>query len=76
MLKVVRNLINAVNTGKKKATCGNHWMEVSKDGVIRYYYHSTAVCTIKNGHVVYDNGGWGTSSTTRTINSYRQYYGE
>lgn len=75
MLKSVEKLIHAANTGRKSAKCGNHSMQV-KDGVIRYYYYSTAVCTVGNGKVVYDDGGYtGYSSTTRTLNSYKAYYG-
>lgn len=75
MLKAVENLIYAANIGRKSARQGNHWMQV-ENGVIRYYYHNTAICTIKDGRAVYNNGGWGTTSTTRAINSYKSYYGE
>ena len=76
MLKAVENLIYAANTGRKSAKQGNHRMERASDGRIWYYYHSTAICTVKDGVAKYDNGGWNTSSTNRAINSYRAYYGE
>ena len=77
MLKSVENLISDFNRGKKKATYGNHSMEVRGEMVF-YYYHSTAVCIYnsKTDKVGYNTGGWGTSSTTRTINSYKAYYGD
>lgn len=75
MLKSVEHLIRDYNHGKKKATYGNHSMEVHGEKVF-YYYHNTAVCIYNNktDKVEYNNGGWNTSSTTRTINSYKQYY--
>ena len=76
MLKSVEKLVQAVRYGKKKATCGNHWMEV-KDDVIKYYYHNTEVCIVnKIGQVEYHNGNWNTSSTTRCIHSYMEIYGK
>lgn len=76
MLKSVEKLINAYNAGRKKVTYGNHWMEVDEKEV-NFYYHSTAVCTVNNktGRAVYNNGGWNTSSTNRTISSYKSYFG-
>ena len=74
MLKSVEKLIRDYKAGKKKATYGNHWMVVTNKGV-RFYYHNTAICVVDNaGNVTYDNGGWSTQSTTRAINSYKQYF--
>ena len=74
MLKSVSNLIRDYKAGKKKATYGNHWMQVTENGV-KFYYHATAICTVENGNVTYDAGQWaGSSSTTRAINSYKQYF--
>lgn len=76
MLKSVEKMIKAANDGKFKTTAGNHWMERYSDNEIHYGYHSTVICKVKHGKVTYNNGGWNTLSTTRAINSYKQYYGE
>ena len=75
MLKSVEKLIRDYKAGKKKATYGNHWMVVTNLGV-KFYYHNTAICVVDNaGNVTYDAGQWaGSSSTTRAINSYKQYF--
>ena len=77
MLKAVENLIRDYNNGRKKAAYGNHSMEVHGEKVF-YYYYITAVCIYnsKTDKVEYHNGGWHSSSTTRTINSYKSYYGD
>lgn len=76
MLKSVEKLIIDYKNGRKKATYGNHSME-NDTNEVRFYYHWTAVCTVnkKTGRAVYNNGGYNTSSTTRTINSYASYFG-
>ena len=74
MMKAVEKLITGFNCGKKYVQCGNHHM-TSNNGVTRFFYHETAICTLNHGKVSYDNGGWNTSSTTRAINDYVRYFG-
>ena len=76
MLASVKKMIQAVENGRKSAKAGNHSMQVLSDGTIKYFYHWTAICTVnKDGSVKYDNGGWSTPSTHRSISSYAEYYG-
>lgn len=78
MLKSVKNLINAVNTGRKSAKQGNHSME-QVGNYIFYYYHNNCVCKVNKvtGKAVFDACGYeGYSSTTRVLNNYRAIYGE
>ena len=75
MLKSVSNCINAMVSGKDKFKTGNHRAERYSDGTIAYYYHDTAVCVVSRGRVEYNNGGWDTFSTSRTLSSYAEYYG-
>lgn len=81
MLKAVENLVVANNEGKKHAKQGNHYFE-RIGNVAKFYYHSTCVCevTYKNSNpnsfiVKYNNGGWNTSSTSRTLSSYCECFG-
>ena len=79
MLRAVEKLVSAYRDGKKKMKIGNHRLEVDNNGVARFYYHRTAVCTVNpnSGGVVYDDGGYsGYSSTTRTLNSYREFFND
>ena len=70
MLKAVEKLIN-----NEARVVGNHsredWLKT-----IKFYYHSTAIATVDtlNRTITIDDGGWGTSSTTRAINSYLSHY--
>lgn len=70
MLKSVEKLINA-----EAVKVGNH---SRKDfgSVVEYYYHQTAIIIVDSVQhtVIVNDGGWGTSSTTRAINSYLEYY--
>ena len=70
MLKAVKKLIS--NETRK---VGNHHRE-DRLNKIEYYYHSTAIATVDtlNRTITIDDGGWGTSSTTRAINSYLEHY--
>ena len=74
MLKAVENLIHDANKGRKSAKYGNHHMEQT-DKTIKYYYYWTCICEVDKttNNVKYD-ASYGTSSTTRAVNSYRQYY--
>ena len=76
MLKSVEKLVQAARYGKKKATYGNHSME-QVEKYIFYYYHNNCVCKVDKttGKAVFDTCGYdGYSSTTRTINSYKEVY--
>lgn len=68
-MKAIKQLLNS-STSK---TIGNHSKELSQDGnVIKYIYHVTAIVIVNqlDRTITIDNGGYGTSSTTRAINSY------
>lgn len=69
MLKAIEKLLNGTAT-----KVGNHRAVRTAIGVY-YYYHNTAVCVATYDCTVkFDNGGWGTSSTTRAINDYRKHF--
>lgn len=76
MLKSVEKLVQAARYGKKLAKYGNHSMKQT-DSHIYYYYHGNCVCLVNKatGKAVFDTCGYdGYSSTTRTLNSYREIY--
>lgn len=77
MLKSVENLISAARSGMKHKTLGNHSMEQDAKAIY-YRYYWTVVCQVDKatGKATYNNGGYNTASTTRTINSYKEEYGE
>lgn len=72
MLKSIERLLS----GEKKV--GNHRREdTTSNGkrITKFFYHATAVCTVCHANDTFciNNGGWGTSSTTRAINDYRDF---
>lgn len=71
MMKTIEKLLEAENSTK----LGNHSVTVQghKRG-FRYYW--TTVCAVDDAECTYhlDNGGYGISSTTRTINDYRRHF--
>lgn len=71
----VDKLVSAYKKGKKEFQVGNHHL-MQDEKEARFYYHSTAICVVnkKTGKAKYDNGGWGTSSTTRAINCYKAVF--
>ena len=76
MLRSIETLIRlAEDNIVSEARRGNHWF-ISDNHNIYYYYHATCICIVPHALPIikYDNGGWNTSSTTRAINSYREYY--
>ena len=74
MLKAVEKLIRDANNGKKSAKYGNHRMEQTADK-IKYYYYWTCICEAdKHTNKVKYDASYDSSSTTRAVNSYRQYY--
>lgn len=73
-MKTVEKLLGSY----KDMKLGNHRLEIQADGTEWYYYHATPIVKVdwNNRIVIVDNGGWGTSSTTRAINSYLRKIGE
>ena len=71
-MKTVEKLVRAMRDGKKHMKLGNHRME-QENGIVRFIYHDTAICTLnRNNGVFYtNNGGWDTQSTNRAINAYK-----
>lgn len=66
MLKSVRDLCRGAKSR------GNH----TRDGE-KFYYHGNCVCKVSHLHRTFhlDDCGWGGhSSTTRTLNSYREFF--
>lgn len=66
---------NLVHTSASRKTLGNHRMERTETGR-NFIYHWTTICTVNDVDRTYhtDNGGWGTSSTTRAINAYKREF--
>lgn len=66
-MKTVQALIES----KRDKKLGNH-RRYNDCGVIKFFYHNTVIFAIDyiKKQIIVDNGGWGTSSTTRAINSY------
>lgn len=74
MLRAIEDLISMANKGNKSAKRGNHSMEQTADK-IKYYYYWTCICEVdKTTNKVKYDASYGSSSTTRAVNSYRQYY--
>lgn len=71
MLKTVEKLVNA----KGNMKIGNHSVEHIGNSR-RFYYYGTAICVADDKYrlVYFDNGGYFTLSTTRAINSYKEYF--
>lgn len=62
----------------KDKKLGNHRVEIQPNGEKWYYYYATAIAKVNfsNRTLTVDNGGYGTSSTSRAINAYiREYNG-
>ena len=71
-MKSIDTLVTAI-TNK---TVGNHKVRVTPAG--RYFsYHNNVVCKVNDNKKEFalDDCGWaGKSSTTRTLNCYKQYF--
>ena len=71
MLKCVYQLASG-----KRQKVGNH--EVVKEGsfIFHFFHYWTEICTadVLNKTFKVNHGGYYTSSTTRAINSYREYF--
>lgn len=67
MLKSVEKLVK----GDAKKV-GNHCTVKHDNGIQEFFYYATAICTVNHSLKTFttDNGGWGTSSTSRAINDY------
>lgn len=67
---VVDTLLNSSRNKK----VGNHQIIIEGE-VQRFIYHYTTIFMLdhRNKKIVLNNGGWGTSSTTRAINSYMRH---
>ena len=54
---------------------GNHRVEYTPSGR-DFIYYWTVICSTNDSKRTFktNDGGWGTSSTTRAINSYRAYF--
>lgn len=72
MLVVVKDLVCASRDMKK----GSHKVVKYPTGIREFIYYSTAICTVNDNERTFstDNGGYGTSSTTRAINDYKRYF--
>ena len=72
MLKTVEKLIYG-DCGRK---IGNHSKIALEGNIVGYKYHNTVICKVIpcDKKIIIDDGGWNTSSTTRAINSYKEYY--
>lgn len=73
MLRAIEQLISGERTkvgnhSKKLLMNNRDWED--------FYYHSTCICSVDHNSKSFktNNGGWGTSSTTRAINDYRKYF--
>ena len=71
MLKTVETLVYSRESVKK----GNHRVVVN-DWDRHFFYYVTEICTVNDYNKTFktDNGGWGTSSTSRAINDYRKHF--
>lgn len=77
MLASVSKLVEHVLTGNRTPKrIGNHWCERRAPNYWQFFYHETCVCAADTQYmtVMFTNGGWNTSSTTRTVNSYRDAF--
>lgn len=77
MLKSVQALVEHALTGNQMyCHIGNHSCDEPVLSYRKFYYHNACVCIIdtEDKTVMFDNCDWNTSSTTRTINSYRQAF--
>lgn len=64
--------IDTLISSKKNKRVGNHSLEITDDGTELYYYYWTVICEVNHtkGQIIINDGGYGTSSTTRAINDY------
>lgn len=68
-METMKKLVKATNNMK----LGNHRVEIN-EGITKYFYYATPIIIVDrvNRTLTIDNGGYGTSSTTRAINSYME----
>ena len=75
MLRAVEKLTAAAFAGIQSMTIGNHSFTKEKD-IFVFRYHWSEICTVDpvRRYVFYDDCGFKTSSTTRSINSYKEMF--
>lgn len=73
-MKTVEKLV----ASDKDMKLGNHRLEIQQDGTEWYYYHATPIIKVDwlKNRVTVNDGGWGTVSTTRSINAYLREIGK
>lgn len=66
-MKTVKTLLDTTHS----RTMGNHRIRINSN-FREFAYHNTVICVVIDSTRTYNvnNGGWGTSSTTRAINAY------
>lgn len=71
-MQTVKNLSQSDRNKK----LGNHRVEIQDNGEKWFYYYATPIAKVNysNRTITVDNGGYGTSSTTRAINAYIREY--
>lgn len=71
-MQTVKNLSQSDRNKK----LGNHRVEIQDNGEKWFYYYATVIARVNfsNRTITVNDGGWGTSSTTRAINSYLREY--
>lgn len=77
MLKAVNTLVSMARCGAASGNRGNHSF-IKRDGRCMFYYHMSPVCIadMNSRTVSYDHCGFHTSSTSRTISSYREAFSD
>lgn len=73
-MKAIKTLIDAAFTGAAVGNKGNHGFNRDESrNVIEFYYHLNRVCVVNLNTKSFklDHCGYKTSSTTRTLNAYR-----
>ena len=66
-MKTVKTLLSATHS----RAMGNHHVRITSN-LREFAYHNTVICVVNDTFCTYNvnNGGWGTQSTTRAINTY------
>ena len=73
-MKAIKTLIDAAFNGAVQGHKGNHgFVLVESRNMIVFYYHLSRVCVVDTSTQTFklDHCGYHTSSTTRTLNAYR-----
>jgi hypothetical protein len=61
---------------EKGKRIGNHKVIFCEPGQRKFYYHSTCICYVDDNKMTFriNRGGYGTRSTSRTVNEYREKF--